>query len=183
MPFVDIKSNIIHIDANITMDNSVIFLATFSEMLKSANNKPITIHVTSTGGSTSAAIAIAQMMRTSGIPVATEGRGCVESAAVLVLASGTPGQRSITEGTLISLHEHALPFADVGSIRGTANDWRANAERIRNSVERVYWMLGKVSSRDEKFWRGLLVGKSDVILSVQEALKYGLVDNVVSLHT
>lgn len=149
-------------------------------MIRISEIGPIYLNITSTGGSTSAAIAIAQMIRTSNIPIATRGYGCVESSALLVLAAGTKGMRSIVEGTLISTHEHFLAFADVTSGKGTASQWQGHASRLQRSVERVYWLLEKCTQRKAAFWEEMMKDMPDKILTEEEALEYGLVDEIVA---
>jgi ATP-dependent protease ClpP protease subunit len=139
-------------------------------ILENQSDEPITIKLCSIGGSTYEAGAIIGRMKASKCDFTVEGYGCVMSAATLILASGK----------IRKLSKYAW-FMHHGPRWGTegnhANIKEAVKQTEREDTEWNKWM-GEFTKKDAAFWKKWS-GHSDLYLSPQEALEYGIVDEII----
>lgn len=131
----------------------------------------ISLYINSPGGSVDDTMAIYDTIRFIGSPVATYCIGRAQSGAAIVLAAGTKGKR------------HALPHAKVmlhqpwGGITGQAADIQIQAQEINKAKATINEILAKhtgltpeqIASETER----------DKYMTAQEALEYGLIDEVL----
>lgn len=125
---------------------------------------PIDLYISTQGGWTDSAFTISDAMRLVRAPVNTWAFGGCYSSGALLLISGT-GRRYATEDAVIMVHANAPDSTEPFS-----------GERLfRTRYERIWRQRSKVPSdwfpmtRDKVFY-----------LSAPEALRFGLIDEVVS---
>ena len=138
------------------------------------NNKPgaeISLYINSPGGSVDDTMAIYDTMRFINSPVATYCIGRAQSGGAIILAAGTKGKR------------HALPHAKVmlhqpwGGITGQASDIRIQADQICKAKATINEILARHTGlTPEKIAEET---ERDHYMSADEALKYGLIDEVL----
>ncbi|XP_026192077.1 ATP-dependent Clp protease proteolytic subunit [Cyclospora cayetanensis] len=95
----------------------------------------IYLHIHSTGGSLTHALAVLDLMQMMSSPVYTVNCGLCASSASLLLAGGAPGHRYALGGSRVLLH---LPM---GALAGPLNDLLTEADgvkRVKDQVERLY---------------------------------------------
>ena len=132
----------------------------------------ISLYINSPGGSVDDTMAIYDTMRFIGSPVATYCIGRAQSGAAIILAAGTKGKR------------HALPHAKVmlhqpwGGITGQAADIKIQAEEIIRAKQMINDILAKHTGLPIE--RIAEETERDKYLTAQEALEYGLIDDVLS---
>lgn len=134
--------------------------------------KDIYMYINSPGGVITSMYAIYDTMQYISPDIHTVGIGQVASAGSFILAAGTKGKRVALENTDIMIHELS------GGTSGKANDIFLAADRIKKLYDKMAKQyvdftgqtLAKVKKDMER----------DRHMSAEEAVKYGLVDKVVT---
>ena len=133
----------------------------------------INLYINSPGGSGSAMLAMYDTIQFVGADVATTALGMAASAGAFLLAAGTKGKRSALPNTRILLHQ-----ASVQGLGGQASDIEIHAREIIDQKRRVNEMLAERTGQPfEKVERDT---DRDFIMSAEEAVEYGVIDQVVS---
>jgi ATP-dependent Clp protease protease subunit len=127
------------------------------------------------GGDLHAAFALIDVMRGSKIPVRTIGIGQIASAGLLIFIAGQKNMRILTENTSILSHQYSA-----GSI-GKEHELLAAVREFDLITGRVIKHYKKFSKLDEKSIRKYLLPPQDIWLSADEAVKYGLADEIKNL--
>lgn len=133
----------------------------------------INLYINSPGGSGSAMLAMYDTIQFVGADVATTALGMAASAGAFLLAAGTKGKRNALPNTRILLHQPS-----VQGLGGQASDVEIHAREIIDQKRRVNEMLAERTGQPfEKVERDT---DRDFILSAEEAVEYGVIDQVVS---
>ncbi len=140
--------------------------------LQSENrNADISMYINSPGGDISSGLAIYDTIQFVECDVATYCTGSAASMAVLLLAAGTPGKRFALPRARIMIHQ---PW---GYSEGTALDLQIHAEEILFWRRRINELIAAHTGRTvEKVEAD---SDRDYYMSSEEALDYGIVDEVV----
>ena len=129
------------------------------------------LYINSPGGSISAGMAIYDTMQFINCDVATYCVGQCASMAAVLLAAGTPSKRRALPNSRIMIHQ---PMA---GMEGTAEDIMIHAKEFAKVKERLNRILIKHTGHPlEKIERDT---DRDRFMSAEEALEYGLVDQVI----
>jgi ATP-dependent Clp protease, protease subunit len=135
-------------------------------------DQPIHLYINSPGGLVDQTLAIYDTMQFMGCDVATYCIGQAASGAAIVLAAGTKGQRFALPNAKVMLHQ---PYSGV---TGQAEDIRIQAEEILKDKKLLIEILAKHTGQDpEKLTKET---ERDRYMNAQEALKYGLVDEILA---
>lgn len=119
-------------------------------------------------------LAMYDTMRFVSADVATTAMGSAFSAGAFLLAAGTKGKRSALPNTRILLHQPAIQ----GGIGGQATDVEIHAKELIYTKRRVNEILAEDTGQPyEKIERDT---DRDYILSPEEAVEYGVIDQVVT---
>ncbi|MBL5973380.1 MAG: ATP-dependent Clp protease proteolytic subunit [Candidatus Leucobacter sulfamidivorax] len=136
--------------------------------------RDITMYINSPGGSFTAMTAIYDTMQYIRPHVMTVCLGQAASAAAVLLAGGTPGKRLALPNARVLIHQPSTGQAG----HGQASDIEIQAAEIMRMREWLEETLSKHSNRSiEEVNRDI---DRDKILSAQEALDYGLIDQVLT---
>jgi ATP-dependent Clp protease protease subunit len=133
--------------------------------------KEIYLYINSPGGSITAGMAIYDTMHFIRAPVSTICVGQAASMAAVLLAAGARGKRRMLPHSRVMVHQ---PF---GGVRGQASDIEIQAReilRLKQSINEALSLhtgqpIAKVARDTER----------DYIMTAQEAVEYGLVDEVI----
>lgn len=165
-----LKDRIIMLSGEINDVNASIIV---SELLylDSINNNDISIYINSPGGSVTAGMSIYDTMNFIKSDVSTICVGMAASMAAFLLSSGTKGKRYCLPNSEVMIHQ------PLGGCEGQATEIKIAAERILKLKEKMNKLLAintgqnikKVSKDTER----------DHFLSADEALNYGIVDEVL----
>lgn len=136
----------------------------------------IKLYVSTNGGSASdmfAILDIIEKIKKDTCDVETYGIGKVYSAGVPILASGTKGKRKIGKNCRIMLHN--ITAGSVGTITS-----------MENELEEIKWIhnsyiesMAKYTKLTKAKLTKLLKTQKDVYLSSEDAIKYGIADEIV----
>ena len=136
-------------------------------------DRDITMYINSPGGSFTAMTAIYDTMQYIRPQIQTVCLGQAASAAAVLLAAGAPGKRLALPNARILIHQPAS-----GGDRGQASDIEIQAREMMRLRE---WLEETISNHSN---RTVAEVKKDIdrdnILTSQEALTYGLIDQVLT---
>ena len=134
-------------------------------------DKDINLYINSPGGSVTAALAIYDTMQFIRSDVATICIGQCASGAAIILAAGAPGKRSALPNSRVLIHQ---PW---GGAQGQVTDIEIQAKELLRTRAALDTILAKHTGQTcEKIH---LDTERDNIMTAEEALAYGLVDNVM----
>jgi len=134
--------------------------------------KPIYMYINSPGGDVTAGLAIYDTMNHINAPVATVCSGRAMSMGAVLLAGGEKGMRSALPHSSILIHQ------PLGGVRGQASDIEIHAKEILRLRKLLTEILVEHSNHD--FDRVSADCERDFFMTPQEALEYGLIDEIVS---
>ncbi|MCA0379292.1 MAG: ATP-dependent Clp protease proteolytic subunit [Actinobacteria bacterium] len=136
--------------------------------------RDIIMYINSPGGSFTAMTAIYDTMQYIKPHIQTVCLGQAASAAAVLLAGGTPGKRLALPNARVLIHQ---PSTGQGG-HGQASDIEIQAREIMRMREWLETTLSKHSKRSvEEVNRDI---DRDKILDANEALEYGLIDQVLT---
>lgn len=144
------------------------------ENLNPKPDKILTIYINSQGGDLYQSLGLIDLMRNSQIPVRTIGYGSVMSAAFLILASGTKGERYIAPNTGIMCHQFSL-----SEETGKYHDIRA-ARKETDRLNRVMFdILKEATGLDSKIIKTKLLPPHDVYMTASEMVDFNAADHIL----
>ncbi|NGO43730.1 ClpP family protease [Streptomyces ureilyticus] len=150
-----------------------VVIAQLLHLESSAPEQEISVYINSPGGSNTSLMAIYDTMRYVNAPISTCCVGQAASTAAVLLAGGDAGRRFVLEHARVLLGQPAS-----GGARGTAADLSIQAKemmRIRSQVEEV---LSLHTQHSVETLRADM--DRDKVFTAQEAVAYGLADEVLS---
>jgi len=166
-----LKDRIIFLSGEVNNVSADLIVAQLLFLEAEDPDKDIQIYINSPGGSVSAGFAIFDTMQYIKPDVSTICIGMAASMGAFLLAAGTKGKR------------YALPNADImihqplGGAQGQAEDIRIQAEKIIQIRERINNILSERTGQSlEKVARDT---DRDYYMTSEEALAYGIIDEVV----
>ena len=139
--------------------------------------EPVTLFVSSYGGSLDDAFALHDVTRTVRCPVHTVALGKCQSAAPMLVACGHPGERWAGESTRFMLHDASLWFDEGES--ASPEEVAIFAHEGALAMKRYAGLLARYTKKkDARFWSRLFARKSDSYFDAHEALEWGIVDAI-----
>ena len=140
--------------------------------LESENpEKDIHLYINSPGGSISAGMAIYDTMQFIKPNVSTLCIGMAASMGAFLLQAGEKGKRFALPNSTVMIHQ------PLGGFQGQATDIEIHAKYILSLREKLYTLMAQHTGRSvEEIARD---SERDNFLTAQEALTYGLVDQVL----
>ena len=166
-----LKERIVFIGSEIddTMANLVVAQLLFLQSEDAS--KDVNVYINSPGGSVTAGLAIYDTMQFLKCDVATYCIGQAASMGSVLLAAGTHGKRHSLPSSRIMIHQ---PW---GGAQGTASDINIQAQEILRLKAYLNGLLAKHCAKPvEDIARDT---DRDFFMSAQEAVAYGLVDDVL----
>jgi len=135
----------------------------------------IKFYISTYGGSADEMMAVYDMMRLTKLnrDIETIGLGKIMSAGTLILASGTRGKRKIMKNCRVMLH--AVSAGSMGTIHNLQNEM----EEIQNIQDAYIATLCAETLLTKRQLKKMLDQKVNVYLTAEEAVEYGLADEVI----
>ena len=134
-------------------------------------DKDISLYINSPGGSITAGMAIYDTMNQIKCDVSTICVGMAASMGAFLLSSGAKGKRFALPNSEIMIHQ------PLGGMQGQASDIKIHADRIIAIKERLNKILSEQTGQPLD-----VITKDtdrDNFMTAQQAMEYGLVDNVL----
>ena len=135
-------------------------------------DRDISIYINSPGGSFTSLTAIYDTMQFVRPEIQTICTGQAASAAAVLLAAGTKGKRLALEHARVLIHQPS------GGGEGQSSDIEIQAREILRMRDLLETMLARHTGRGADLIRKDI--ERDKILTAQEAVEYGIVDEVVT---
>jgi len=133
-------------------------------------DKDISLYINSPGGSVSAGLAIYDTMNYIKCDVSTICIGMAASMGAFLLSSGAKGKRFALKNSEIMIHQ------PLGGAQGQASDIKIQAEHILKIKKKLNAILAENSGKPyEEVEKDT---DRDNYLSAEEALEYGLIDQI-----
>ncbi len=137
-------------------------------------DRDIVMYINSPGGSFTAMTAIYDTMQYIRPQIQTVVLGQAASAAAVILAAGSPGKRLALPNARVLIHQPA--FGEAG--RGQASDIEIQAAEVLRLRTWLELTLSKHSNKSQEEVNNDI--ERDKILSADDALAYGLIDQVLT---
>ena len=136
--------------------------------------KDINLYINSPGGSVVAGMAIYDTMQYVKCDVSTICMGMAASMGAFLLAGGTKGKRYALPNAEIMIHQPS------GGAQGQASDIKIVAEQILKTKQKLNKILAENTNQPiEVIERDT---ERDNYMSAEEALSYGIIDQVIEHH-
>jgi len=167
-----LKDNIIFLSGAI--DNEIANLVIAQMLFLEAENpeKDVSLYLNSPGGDISAGLAIYDTMQYIRPSIATYCVGQAASMAAVLLASGAKGKRTVLPNSRVLIHQ---PW--VRGLGGQQTDVQIHAEDLLRMRKKLDEVLAKHTGKsEEEVHRDT---ERDRILTAEEAIEYGLADQVM----
>ena len=145
------------------------------KIYESESGEPIDFFISSNGGSAADMFAIYDFMRNSReeVVINTFGLGKVMSAAVLLLAAGTKGERKIGKHCRVMIH------SVIGGTGGPLQDLKNEMEEIQQMQDMYISAMCEETNLTKKKLKDLFSKNVNVYISAEDAVKYGIADIIV----
>lgn len=166
-----LKERIIFIGSEVTDVTAELAVAQLLFLEAEDPDKDIQIYINSPGGSVSAGFAIYDTMQYIKSDVSTICIGMAASMGAFLLAAGTKGKRFALPNADIMIHQ------PLGGAQGQAEDIRIRAEKIIQIRERLNNILAERTGQPlERIAKDT---DRDYYMTSQEAVEYGIIDEVI----
>jgi ATP-dependent Clp endopeptidase proteolytic subunit ClpP len=142
------------------------------ENLNPKLSKVLTLYSNSTGGDLYQAFALIDVMRNSKLPIRVIGLGSVMSAAFLIFACGTPGERHA--GAHTSFMSHQFSSGSEAKYHDIKAEMKENESLNAKMVEILQAATGLTAAKV----KSKLLPASDVYLSAEEAVALNIADHI-----
>jgi len=167
-----LKERIIFVGSPVDDDVANIIIAQLLFLQAEDSNKDIYVYINSPGGVVTAGLAIYDTMQYIKTPISTICIGQAASMGALLLAAGDKGKRYALPNARIMLHQ------PLGGAQGQATD----IEIQTHEILRIKKLLNEVIAKHT----GQPLAKvekdtdRDFYMNAEEAVKYGLIDEVIT---
>ena len=169
-----LKDRIVMLDTDVNEHTSSLLVAQFLFLEAEDSNKDIYFYINSPGGSVTAGMAIYDTMQFIKPDVQTIVMGQACSMGSLLAQAGAPGKRKILPNARHMIHQPS------GGARGQATDMQIQVEEILKMKKYLTDIYVKHNTKGKTFDELTRDMERDRFMSAQEALDYGLIDEIVA---
>jgi ATP-dependent Clp protease protease subunit len=167
-----LRDRVIFLGTEINDDVANVIVAQLLFLEAEDPDHDIHLYVNSPGGSITAGLAIYDTMRFVRPHINTTCIGQAASMAAWLLAAGEPGKRTALTNARVMIHQ------PMGGARGQASDIDIQAKEILSLREAMNEILASLTGQSlEQIAEDT---ERDYYMSAEEAMKYGIVDRVMS---
>ncbi len=167
-----LKDNIIFLGGAIDDDVANLVIAQLLFLEAENPEKDVAIYINSPGGSTTAGLAIYDTMQYVKPNISTFCVGQAASMAAVLLAAGTKGKRIILPNSRVLIHQ---PW--VKGMGGQQSDIQIQAQDLLLLRDRLDEVMAKHTGKSKEQVHHDT--DRDNILTAQEAIEYGIVDQIM----
>lgn len=170
-----LKDRIIFLSQDVNSASASTIIAQLLFLESEDPDKEIFLYINSPGGSITDGMAIIDTMNYIKCPVTTICLGMAASMGALLLACGTKGKRYATPNSEIMIHQ---PLIGGGGISGQATEIQIHSDHIIKTREKINQILAERTGQDIETIRKDT--DRDNYMSAEEALKYGIIDEIIT---
>jgi ATP-dependent Clp protease protease subunit len=168
-----LKDRIIMLDTEVSEHSASLIVAQLL-FLESQGNEDINFFINSPGGIVTAGMAIYDTMQFIKPDVSTIVMGQACSMGSLLATAGAPGKRKMLPSARHMIHQPS------GGARGQATDMEIQVEEILKMKKNLTDIYVKHNSKGKTFEQFKNDMERDKFMSAEEALEYGLIDEIVT---
>ena len=170
-----LKDRIIFLGEDVNATTASLVVAQLLFLESEDPDKEINLYINSPGGSVTDGLAIVDTMNYIKCPVSTTCIGLAASFGAVLLANGAKGKRYATPNAEILIHQ---PLIGGNGITGQTTDIKIHAENMIKTRERLNKIL---SDRTGKPLEQIMQDtERDYYMTAEEALEYGLIDEILT---
>ena len=167
-----LKNRIIMLGTPINDQIANLIVAQLLYLAREDSSKPISMYINSPGGQVYSGLAIYDTMQQIECPVSTVAVGFTASFGTVLLTAGTKGMRYALPNATVHMHQ------PLGGAQGQASDIEIQAREILRLRTSLNGILSKHTGQSiERIEEDT---DRDIYMSAEEAMKYGLVDEVLT---
>ena len=166
-----LKDRIIFLGGEVTDDEANLIVAQMLFLEADDPDKEISLYINSPGGSITAGMAIYDTMQYIRCDVSTICIGMAASMGAFLLAAGAKGKRRALPNGEILIHQ------PLGGARGQATEVAIHAEQLIKTREKMNKILAERTGQTVE--QIALDTERDHYMTAEEALKYGLIDEII----
>ena len=166
-----LKDRIIFLGGEVTDDEANLIVAQMLFLEADDPDKDISLYINSPGGSITAGMAIYDTMQYIRCDVSTICIGMAASMGSFLLAAGAKGKRRALPNGEILIHQ------PLGGARGQATEVAIHAEQLIKTREKMNKILAERTGQTVE--QIALDTERDHYMTAEEALKYGLIDEII----
>lgn len=164
-------NRIIFLGVPIDDDVANIIQAQLLFLASNDSTSDISLYINTPGGVVTSGLAIYDTMQLIEPPVATICTGMAASMGSVLLCAGSHGRRSALPHSKIMIHQ------PLGGARGQASDILIAAQEIEKTRNELYSIISEHSGQPVE--RIFADGDRDFWMTSQEALEYGMIDEIL----
>ena len=163
---------IIFLGVPIDSDVANIIQAQLLFLASNDSTSDISLYINTPGGEVSSGLGIYDTMQIIEPDVATICTGMAASMGSVLLCAGAQGKRSALKHSRVMIHQ------PIGGARGQASDIMIVAQEIEKTKKELYSIISEHSGQPlEKIYAD---GDRDFWMTSQEALEYGMIDEILT---
>lgn len=168
-------SSIIFLHGNISEDSTHTLIAKLMWLEKNRPREAIKLYINSIGGVIAQGLAIYDTIQTLRTPVSTICLGQASSMATVLLTAGKPGERYSLPHSKIMIHQPNHP-----GVSGTETEMQIQVTQMKEFRLTIEELISKHTGQPiEKVHQDC---ERDYYMNAQEALKYGIVDKIITKY-
>ena len=168
-----LKDRIVMLDTDVNEHSASLLVAQLL-FLESQGNEDITFFINSPGGVVTAGMAIYDTMQFIKPDVCTVVMGQACSMGSLLATAGAPGKRKMLPNARHMIHQPS------GGAGGQATDMEIQVKEILKMKQNLTQIYVKHNSKGKTYEEFLAAMERDNFMSAQEALEYGLIDEIIT---
>jgi ATP-dependent Clp protease protease subunit len=167
-----LKDRIVFVGSAMNDDMANIIIAQLLHLEAENPKNDIYMYINSPGGVVTSGLAIYDTMQYIKPDICTICLGQAASMGALLLAAGAHGKRSALPNSRIMIHQ------PLGGVQGQATDIEIHAKEIIKIKERINQILSKHTG--QKIGKIEKDSDRNFFMDAKEALKYGIIDEVIT---
>jgi ATP-dependent Clp protease, protease subunit len=157
--------------AGVVNDNMSTIVQAQLMFLDSIDSTDITMHIDSPGGSVKSGLSMVDVMDYINSDIRTVNTGMAASMGSILLGAGTKGKRCSLRFSRTMLHQSS------GGFEGNIQDARISMGEWDKLNKLLFSLLGEYTNKSEE--QVMKDATRDLWLSSQEALDYGIIDEII----
>ncbi|MDO5556399.1 MAG: ATP-dependent Clp protease proteolytic subunit [Clostridia bacterium] len=171
-----LKDRIIFLSEDVNHVTASLVIAQMLFLESEDPDKEISFYINSPGGSITDGMAIVDTMNYIKCPVSTICIGLAASMGSVLLASGAKGRRFATPNSEILIHQPLIS----GGLSGQTTEIKIHADHMVKTREKLNKLLSEKTGQSlEQIEKDT---ERDHYMTAEEALKYGLIDEIIDIR-
>ena len=166
-----LKDRIVFLGGEVTDEEANLVVAQLLFLEADDPDKDISLYINSPGGSVTAGMAIYDTMQYIKCDVSTICLGMAASMGAFLLAAGVKGKRRALPNSEIMIHQ------PLGGARGQATDVAIHADRLLRTKKKMNEILA--ARTGQPIERVQADTERDNFMTAEDALRYGLIDEII----